>query len=86
MRSINLIDFKERKVHVLLETQDMPVDCYAYKKMCLTTTADGRLKVIFVTSDQNMANTVCEEIVLARYFMKALHAASNGSLDENEKK
>ena len=79
MRSLNLIDFREQKVHVLCETRDIPVDCYSYKKMCLTTSIDGRLKVIFVTSDANMQNTVVEEVVLGRYFMKALFSAVNGS-------
>ena len=79
MRSLNLIDFREQKVHVLCETKDMPVDCYSYKKMCLTTSIDGRLKVIFVTSDASMQNTVCEEVVLGRFFMKALFSAVNGS-------
>jgi len=34
MRSINLVDFREMKIHILVETTDMPVDCFGYKKMC----------------------------------------------------
>lgn len=76
MRSLNLIDFREMKVHILVETRDMPIDCFAYKKMCVATTNDGRIKVLFVTSDHAMKNTVVEEIVLGRYFMKALTVAA----------
>jgi predicted DNA repair protein MutK len=47
-------------------------DCFAYKKMCFSQTSDGRLKLIYVTSDKDMVNTVVEEVVLGRYFMKAL--------------
>ena len=39
---------------------------------------DGRLKLIYVTSDKDMANTVVEEVVLGRYFMKALSVATTG--------
>jgi len=81
MRSLNLIDFKEMKVHVLCETKDMPVDCYSYKKMCLTNSVDGRLKVIFITSDASMENTVCEEIILGRYFIRALSSAISGTTE-----
>ena len=70
LRSINLIDFRAKKVYTLLETQDMPTDCYGYKKMTLATTIDGRLKLIFVTAE-NM-NTIVQEVSFARYFMKAL--------------
>ena len=76
MRSLNLIDFKEMKVYLLVETRDMPIDCFAYKKMCVSSTNDGRIKVLFVTSDHAMKNTVVEEIVLGRYFMKALAVAA----------
>jgi hypothetical protein len=72
MRSLNLIDFKEKKVHILAETKDMPVDCFAYKKLCVTTTQDGRIKVLYVTSDRDMRNTIVDEIVFGRYMMKAL--------------
>ena len=79
MRSLNLIDFKERKAHVLVETRDMPVDCFAYKKLCVTTTVDGRIKVIFVTSDKDMKNTIVDEIVLGRFFMKGLAVSVSGT-------
>ena len=72
MRSLNLIDFREKRVHILAETKDMPVDCFAYKKLCVTTTADGRIKVLYVTSDREMRNTIVDEIVFGRYMMKAL--------------
>ena len=83
MRSINLIDFREMKVHILVETKDMPVDCFAYKKLCFGQTSDGRLKLIYVTSDKDMANTVVEEVVLGRYFMKALSVATTGLKTSN---
>jgi hypothetical protein len=67
------------KVHILLETKDMPVDCFAYKKMCFGQTSDGRLKLIYVTSDKEMVNTIVEEVVLGRYFMKALSVATTGN-------
>ena len=51
LRSISLLDFNTRQVHTLLETKDMPTDCYGYKKLCLSTTPDGRLKLIYVTSE-----------------------------------
>lgn len=51
LRSIKLINFKSMKVFTLLETADMPTDCYGYKKMTLAKTSDGRLKVIFVTNE-----------------------------------
>ena len=79
MRSLSLVDFKQKKVHTLKETLDMPVDCYGYRKMCLSTTGDGRLKVMFVTSDSLMQNTVVEEIILQRCFMKALSYAGTRS-------
>lgn len=72
MRSLNIIDFKEMRCHVLSETRDMPVDCFAYKKMCVTPSLDGRIKVIYVTSDIAMKNTIVDEIIFGRYFMKAL--------------
>jgi hypothetical protein len=78
MRSLNLIDFKEKKVHILVETRDMPVDCFAYKKLCVTTTLDGRIKILFVTSDKEMKNTIVDEIVLGRFFMRALSVAVSG--------
>lgn len=78
MRSLNLIDFRAKQVHVLVETRDMPVDCFAYKKLCVTTTLDGRIKVLFVTSDIAMKNTIVEEVVLGRYFMRALSVAVTG--------
>ncbi len=78
MRSINLVDFREMKIHILVETTDMPVDCFGYKKMCFGQTADGRLKLIYITSDKDMLNMVVEEIVLGRYFMKALAVATSG--------
>ncbi len=43
MRSLNLIDFREKKCYVLVETRDMPPDCFAYKKLCLFTLPDGRI-------------------------------------------
>ena len=70
LRSISIIDFRTKKVYTLLETQDMPTDCYGYKKMTLATTIDGRLKLIFVSSENQ--NTVVQEVSFARYFMKAL--------------
>lgn len=51
LRSIKLINFKTMKVFTLLETADMPTDCYGYKKMTLAKTSDGRLKIIFVTNE-----------------------------------
>jgi len=66
------------KVHILVETKDMPVDCFAYKKMCFGQTSDGRLKLIYVTSDKDMGNTIVEEVILGRYFMKALSVATTG--------
>jgi hypothetical protein len=38
------------KVSTLLQTQDMPSDCYGYKKMALTMARDGRLSMIYVTA------------------------------------
>jgi hypothetical protein len=66
MRSITLIDFKNLQAFTLVENKDMPVDCFAFKKMCLSTTNDGRIKILYVTSDKAMKNTVVEEIVLGR--------------------
>ena len=56
----------------------MPVDCFAYKKLCVTTTQDGRIKVLYVTSDKDMRNTIVDEIVFGRYMMKALQVAISG--------
>lgn len=79
-----MIDFKEKKVHVLVETRDMPVDCFAYKKLCVTTTLDGRIKIMFVTSDKDMKNTIVDEIVLGRFFMKALSVAVSGYSEQKQ--
>lgn len=84
MRSLNLIDFKEKKVHVLAETRDMPVDCFAYKKLCVTTTMDGRIKVLFVTSDKDMKSTIVDEIVFGRFFMKALAVSVSGYSEQKQ--
>ena len=51
LRSIKLINFRTMKVHTLLETADMPTDCYGYKKLTLAKTQDGRLKIVFVTNE-----------------------------------
>ena len=58
------------KVYTLLETADMPTDCYGYKKLTLAKTQDGRLKIVYVTNE-NM-NTVVQEVQFARNFKKAL--------------
>ena len=84
MRSLNLIDFKERKVHILAECRDMPVDCFAYKKLCVTTTVDGRIKVLFVTSDKDMKSTIVDEIVFGRFFMKALAVSVSGYSEKKQ--
>ena len=84
MRSLNLIDFKERKVHVLAETRDMPMDCFAFKKLCVTTTVDGRIRVLYVTSDREMQNTIVDEVTLGRYFMKGLHVAQSGWSEQKQ--
>lgn len=81
MRSITLIDFKHNKAYTLVENKDMPVDCFAFKKMCLTAASDGRIKVLFVTSDKEMKNTIVEEIVLGRYFMKGLKLSITGMVE-----
>jgi hypothetical protein len=73
MRSLNLIDFREHKCYVLVETKDMPADCFAYKKLCLFMQPGGALQVCYVTSDKNQ-NTVVAEVVLWGVFMKALGA------------
>lgn len=51
LRSIKLINFHQMKVYTLLETADMPTDCYGYKKLTLAKTQDGRLKIVFVTNE-----------------------------------
>jgi len=56
LRSIKLINFKEMRIYTILETADMPTDCYGYKKLTLAKTADGRLKIVFVTNENQ--NTV----------------------------
>lgn len=56
LRSIKLINFRQMKVYTLLETADMPTDCYGYKKLTLAKTQDGRLKIVFVTNENQ--NTV----------------------------
>ena len=85
LRSISIIDFRAKKVYTLLETQDMPTDCYGYKKMTLATTTDGRLKLIFVTAENQ--NTVVQEVSFARYFMKALKVIGmQGYLNEHQQK
>ena len=77
LRSISLIDFRTMTVSTLLQTQDMPSDCYGYKKMTLTSARDGRLSLIFVTaSADGQENTVVEEITFARFFIKALRVAA----------
>ena len=38
LRSIKLIDFRQMKVFTLVETADMPTDCYGYKKLTLAKT------------------------------------------------
>ena len=72
MRSIGLLDFKSLQCVTILETRDIPVDCFAYKKIALTNTLDGRLKVIYVTSDVQMKNTIVEEVTIGRLFLKGL--------------
>ena len=74
LRSISILNFNVKKVHTLLELPDMPTDCYSYKKMTLATTLDGRLKIIYVTNE--MQNTVVEEVVFARYFLRALRVSA----------
>ena len=56
LRSIKLINFRSMQVYTILETADMPTDCYGYKKLTLAKTTDGRLKIIFVTNENQ--NTV----------------------------
>ena len=57
----------------------MLVDCFAYKKLCVTTSIEGRIRILFVTSDYAMENTIVDEITLGRYFMKALSVAATNS-------
>ena len=38
LRSIKLINFRTQKVYTLIETADMPTDCYGYKKLTLAKT------------------------------------------------
>jgi len=56
LRSIKLINFRQMKVFTLVETTDMPPDCYGYKKLTLAKTQDGRLKIVFVTNENQ--NTI----------------------------
>ena len=70
LRSIKLINFRTMKVHTLLETADMPTDCYGYKKLTLAKTHDGRLKVVYVTNEHQ--NTIVQEVQFATNFRKAL--------------
>ena len=70
LRSIKLINFRQMKIYTLLETADMPTDCYGYKKLTLAKTQDGRLKIVYVTSENQ--NTVVQEVQFARNFKKAL--------------
>ena len=51
LRSLKIINFKTLKIHTLIETQDMPENCYGYKKLSLAKTIDDRLKIIFVTNE-----------------------------------
>lgn len=60
LRSVKLINFKNRKIYTLVETQDMPPDCYGYKKLSLAKTQDGRLKIVFVSSEGE--NTIVQEV------------------------
>jgi len=60
LRSIKLINFKEMRIYTIMETADMPTDCYGYKKLTLAKTADGRLKIVFVTNENQ--NTVVQEV------------------------
>jgi hypothetical protein len=56
----------------------MPPDCYGYKKMALTSSRDGRLSLVYVTSEGPLdhENTVVEEVTFARYFIKALRVTA----------
>ena len=51
LRSIKLINFKDMQVFTLVETPDMPTDCYGYKKLTLAKTHDGKIKIVYVTSE-----------------------------------
>ena len=66
---MNLIDLNENKAYVILETRDMPLDSLPFKKLCVSTTEDGRIRILFVTIDKEMKNTIVEEIILGRYFI-----------------
>ena len=70
LRSIKLINFRTMKIFTLIETADMPTDCYGYKKLTLAKTPDGRLKIVFVTSENQ--STIVSEVQFARNFRKAL--------------
>ena len=70
LRSIKLINFRDMKVFTLIETPDMPTDCYGYKKLTLAKTHDGRIKIVFVTSENQ--NTIVQEVSFAANFKKAL--------------
>ena len=82
LRSIKIINFKNRKIYTLVETQDMPPDCYGYKKLSLAKTQDGRLKIVFVSSEGE--NTVVQEVQFARHFRTALELAGmNKPIEED---
>ena len=70
LRSIKLINFRDMRVFTLVETPDMPTDCYGYKKLTLAKTHDGRLKVVYVTNENQ--NTIVQEVQFAMNFKKAL--------------
>lgn len=72
MRSLNLLDFRLNQVWIINELKDIPVDCFAYKKMTVTRTSDSRTKICFVTSDQTAQNTVVDEVILGANFTEAL--------------
>jgi len=58
----------------------MPPDCYSYKKMIVTNTPDGKVKVIYVTSEGQ--NTCVEEIILAKYFVRSLQVSAQNTFRE----
>jgi len=60
----------------------MPTDCYGYKKLSMTTTVDGRLKIIYVTSENQ--NTVVEELSFAKYFLIALKASAQSRVEDKQ--
>ena len=61
----------------------MPTDCYSYKKTTLAATPDGRLRIIYVSCEDS--DMVVEEIVFARYFLKALRITAFNMYKDKQK-